>query len=394
MYFSLNLDMTIWVLLGAAALLSIIYIVWQWMRTSKLSTFVKVTEQQRGYLEELPPVSVVVDAMNETDQLKRFLPLVLHQDYPAPTEVIVVVDSSAEATSDLLSDMKERFPNLHITFVPYGSRSLSRKKLALMIGIKASRYDIVLTTSANCRPTNDQWLRMMMRNFVPGTDVVLGYSHYRYHRDKRWGRRMRIFDTVTTAVQWITCAIAGKPHRGTSDNMAYRKQLFYNARGFANSMDLIWGEDDVFLKEIVTANNTRVEIAPEAQLHVYYQMLPRAHSLLKRRRDFTSTLVRRTPFILQGFMSAFYWLRLACLGLAIGLAPLAGIGTVGAVALCVLLLTWIPSIIFFARNCKMLQAPPLYLTVPVLTLWRPVVNLAYGLGGKFSKKSNYTSFYD
>lgn len=384
-------------MLGVAMLLSIIYIVWQWNRTKTLTRFARETESMRGYLEEMPDVSIVVDAMNETDQLNRFLPLVLHQDYPGRVEVIVVVDSNAEATSDMLSDMKAHFPNLHTTFVPYGSRSLSRKKLALMIGIKAAQYDIILTTTAACRPTNDQWLKLMMRNFVPGVDVVLGYSHYRYHRDKRMGRRMRIFDTVTTGVQWLTCAIAGKPHRGTSDNMAYRKQLFYNVRGFANSMDMKWGEDDVFLKEICNRTNTRVEIAPEAQLNVYYESLRRAHSLLKMRRDFTSRKVRRLPFILQGFMSSIYWLRFACLAAAVALTAafnLNSIGIVGIAVFLVLLLTWIPSASLFATNCKILQAPPLRATVPFFIMWRPLVNICYAIRESFSKKSNLTSFYD
>lgn len=389
--FSFDIPILIWGLLAAALVLTVVYVLWQWSRTNTLSRFVERYEQERDYVEELPAVSIVVDAMNETHQLSRFLPLVLHQDYPL-MEVIVVVDSSAEATSDMLSEMKAHFPNLRITFVPYGSRSLSRKKLAIMIGIKAAQYDIILTTSANCRPTSDQWLKLMMRNFVPGADVVLGYSHYRYHRDKHLGRRMRIFDTVTTGVQWLVSAIKGRPYRGTSDNMAYRKQLFFDNRGFSSTMDLKWGEDDVFLKEICTDTNTRVELAPESQIAVYFENLPHAHSLLKKRRDFTSSFVRRTPFLVQGLMSWCYWIRLACLVVAIALAPLNT--AIWAVAAVVMLLTWIPAAMSFATNCRLLQAIPLRVTVPFFTLWRPIYNALYSLREMGNRKSNYTSFYD
>ena len=388
--FDLNLHLYVWLLLGAAAVLSIIYVLWQWSRTRVLSRFVERTEQERDYIDELPPVSIVVDAMNETHQLDRFLPLVLHQEYPE-VEVIVVVDSIAEATSDMLSEMKSRFPNLHITFAPYGSRSLSRKKLALMIGIKAAKHDIVLTTSANCRPTNDQWLKTMMRNFTPSTDIVLGYSHYRYKHDKHLDRHMRVFDTVTTGVQWLVSAVNGNPYRGTSDNMAYRKHLFFNARGFAGSMDLIWGEDDVFLKEICSPGNTRVELAPESQLAVYYAELPRAHALLKLRRDFTSRMVNRTAFYMQSAFSWCYWLRLGCVAGAIALAPLNT--AIWVAALIVMLLTWVPAVLSFVKNCRLLQAPPLRLTVPLFTLWRPLYNAIYYLRGLKHRKSNYTSFY-
>lgn len=389
--FDLNLHMYVWLLLGTATVLSIIYVMWQWNRTCAISRFVERYEQERDYVEELPAVSIVVDAMNETHQLSQFLPLVLHQDYPL-MEVIVVVDSSAEATSDMLSEMKAHFPNLHITFAPYGSRSLSRKKLALMIGIKAAKYDIVLTTSANCRPTNDQWLRLMMRNFTPETDIVLGYSHYRYNQDKKLGRSMRVFDTVSTGVQWLVKAMAGKPFRGTSDNMAYRKKLFYDVRGFASSMDLMWGEDDIFLKEISKPGNTRVEIAPESQLAVYYARLSRTHALLKMRRDFTSRRVNRSSFIVQGMMSWIVWLQVACLAAAVVLAPLnAFVWTLVAV---LFLLMWVFVAISFVKNCRHLHAPALRFTLPVLTLWRPVYNALYRLRGLRYHKTNYTSFYD
>lgn len=391
LYFSIDLPLLSWVLAATAAVLAGAYAAWQWHRTLALSHFVASTEQERDYVEELPPVSVVVDAMNETHQLSQFLPLVLHQDYPE-LEVIVVVDGNAESTSDMLSEMKAHFPNLHITFTPYGSRSLSRRKLALMIGIKAAKHDIVLTTSANCRPTNDQWLRLMMRNFTPHTDIVLGYSHYRYKHDKHPGRYLRIFDTVATGMQWLTSAIKGNPYRGTGDNMAYRKQLFFDVRGFASSMDLQWGEDDIFLGEISKPGNTRVEIAPESQLAVYYANLPRAHSLLKMRRDFTSRLVNRKAFVVQALMSWVNWTRVALLAATIALTPtnVASWCVVGAI---IILLAWLPSILSFVRNCRMLQAQPLRLWVPVLTLWRPIYNAYYRLHGWRHKSTNYTSFY-
>lgn len=391
LYFSTDIPILAWVLIGVATLLAAAYAGWQWWRTLTLARHQNITEEEREYTDQLPPVSIVVDAMNETFQLSNFLPLVLHQDYPE-MEVIVVVESNAEATSDMLSEMKTLFPNLHITFAPYGSRSLSRKKLALMIGIKAAKHDIVLTMSANCRPTNDQWLRLMMRNFTPDTDIVLGYSHYRYKHDKHPGHNMRIFDTVTTGVQWLTSAIKGKPYRGTSDNMAYRKQLFYDARGFASSMDLKWGEDDIFLSEIHKAGRTRVEIAPASQLAVYYAELPHAHALLKLRRDFTSRRVRRTPFLVQGLMSWLCWLRLACVAAAVALAPANTV--TWCLAAVVTLLTWIPSVMSFRLNCRMLQAPALYTTVPLFALWRPVYNFIYLLRGLRYRKSNYTSFYE
>lgn len=389
MTFTLDISPLVWTLLALGFVLALGYALWRWMNTRRMKKFVEQTEQSRDYLDELPPISIIVDACNETDQLVRFLPLVLNQDYPE-YEVIVIADGAAESTSDMLSEMKAQYPNLHITFTPHGTRSLSRKKLALMIGVKAAHHDIVLTTNANCRPTSDQWLRLMARNFVPGIDVVLGYSHYRYHRDKRWARHWRILDTVTTAMQWIGSAISGRPYRGITDNLAYRKHLFFDVNGFAQTMNLTWGEDDVFLCQIARGDNTRVELVPESQLSVYYENIFRAHRLLRTRRDFTSRLVPRRAFIEHGAMSWVLWLAHAALIAAVVLAwPNA---TVLVAAIVLIAALWVVVTLLTRCDCKLLQAPPLRLTAMPLTLARPFINAKYWLRELRHKKTNYTTY--
>ena len=226
----------VYVLLGIAFVLTVVCAVVLWRRAHRLSKF-DLAEATRDYLPEeaLPGVSVVVYAHNDCENLERFLPLLLHQDYP-DFDVVVVDDASFDGTHDLLSDLLPHFDNLRVTFAPQETRSLSRKKLSLTIGIKASQKEVVLHTNANCRVMSDQWLRTMMRNFVPGTDVVLGFSHYRYRKDTSAGRYFRVFDSVVTSLQWVGSAIKGKPYRGISDNLAYRRQLFFDHAGWSESL--------------------------------------------------------------------------------------------------------------------------------------------------------------
>lgn len=389
MFFSLHISLLTSILLGAGLLLGGVYTLWQCVRAARLRRFVEVDEVQRDYADELPPVTVIVDACTETGQLTQFLPMVLAQDYPE-FEVVVVANTEAEATGDALSALKVEHSNLHVTFAPRGTRTLSRKKLALMIGIKAAHHDIVLTTCANCRPAGDQWLRLMMRNFTPEVDIVLGYSHYRYRRDKRWGRRMRVIDTVSTGAQWVLAAIHGHPYRGVTENLAYRKQLFYDNNGFAGSMELIWGEDDVFLSQIAQGRTVRVELAPESQLNVHYDNLRHAHHLLKMRRDFTSTRVRRKSFLVQGLMSWLWWLGLLALVAAVATAwpnAVVLIATVTIVALLWAIVSWAMS-----RISTVLQAPRLWFTAPLLAWWRPLVGAIYRLRESRNRHSNFTSY--
>ncbi|MDO4510449.1 MAG: glycosyltransferase [Bacteroidales bacterium] len=383
----------VYVLLGVAVLLTVVCSAVLWRRAARLRKFT-ASEASREYVDEehLPSVSVVVYAHNECENLERFLPLLLHQDYP-DFDVVVVDDASFDGTRDLLSDMLPHFSNLRVTFAPEATRSLSRKKLALTIGIKASQKEVVLTTNANCRVMSDQWLRSMMRNFVPGIDVVLGFSHYRYRKDTSGGRFYRVFDSVVTSLQWVGSAIKGKPYRGISDNLAYRREVFFQHSGFSKSLDLKFGDDDVFVSEIADGTNTRLELAPESQVQTYYDNVPKAHHLLKLRRDYTTQFVStKAPFYAQAFFSWMNYLRLGALIAAVAI-DYTNVFTISASAL-LLILSWVMVILPFNRCCQALQAPGLTLSVPLFYLWRPVLTLYYRMRGISTRKTNLTSMYE
>lgn len=206
-----------------------------------------------------PPVSVVICAKNEQENLSRFLPCVLEQDYP-DFEVIVVNDGSTDSTEDILTLLKSKYPNLQSTFVPNGAKFINSKKFALTLGIRAARHDILLLTDADCRPVSRQWISAMVRDFTDGTDLVLGYGGYT--RENTLLNRLIGYDTLTIAMQYMNLALAGHPYMGVGRNMAYRKSLFDKNKGFSSHLNVRSGDDDLFVNEAGRGGNTRVEVSP------------------------------------------------------------------------------------------------------------------------------------
>lgn len=212
------------------------------------------------YRSDLPAVSIIIAAKNEEDNLRRYLPLILEQDYPE-FEVIVVNDASSDETETLCDQYKKMYPNFNCTFVPEGTKNISTKKLALTLGIKAAKYDYLLFTDADCHPQGNTWIRSMVRNFTPGVDLVLGYGAY--EEEKGLLNHLITYDTLFIGLQYMGMALAGKPYMGVGRNLAYRKEHFFNQQGFTSHLKLLSGDDDLMVNKSSNKNNTRVETSPE-----------------------------------------------------------------------------------------------------------------------------------
>lgn len=207
------------------------------------------------------PVSVIICARNEEENLRKNLPLILNQEYP-DFEVIVINDCSTDGTQDYLNDLKEQYSFLKITTIKEDIKFKHGKKLAVTIGIKAASHDLLLFTDADCHPESNLWISRMASGFNPETSLVLGYGGYL--SEKGLLNLAIRFETLYIAIQYLSYALAGIPYMGVGRNLAYRKSMFFDNKGFAQHSHLVSGDDDLFVNEVANRYNTRIEISPES----------------------------------------------------------------------------------------------------------------------------------
>ena len=267
---------------GGLFLIQIIYYLCLYNRIHARSRAVK--QGDTHFTQELPPISVIICAREESENLRRNLGAVLEQDYPQ-FEVIVINDGNTDESEDYPTILEEKYPHLYHSFVPDSSRYISRKKLAVTLGIKASKYEWLVFTNANCMPQSNQWLRLMARNFTSRTQVVLGYSGY--ERGKGWLHKRTAFDNLFTSMRYLGFALAGSPYMGIGRNLAYRKELFYQQKGFSAHLNLQRGDDDLFINHVATPENTRVET--DANAIVRMQPLLRTKDWKEEKIGYAST---------------------------------------------------------------------------------------------------------
>ncbi len=208
-----------------------------------------------------PPVSVIIAARNEEDNLYKLLPKILEQDYPK-FEVVVVNHQSSDDSSFILKAYERTYRHLKVIEIERSKHLRPGKKLPLTIAVKGATYEHLVFTDADCEPSSKNWLREMAGKFSEKKKVVLGYGPY--IKEKGLLNKIIRLDTVMIGLSYLSMAKARTPYMGVGRNMAYTKTVFDENKGFKSHYAIQSGDDDLFIQEVAKNNNYTVCIHPDA----------------------------------------------------------------------------------------------------------------------------------
>lgn len=210
---------------------------------------------------EFPFFSIIICAKNEKENLIKFLPEVLNQDYPA-FEVLVVDDDSNDGTGAILNQLAAKYNHLKPYQFKQEKQSLGKKEV-LSYGISEANGEYLLMTDADCCPNSNQWLKRMAAGFEGGKDIVLGVGLYEKEETKL--NQFIQLDTGFIAINYLSFALAGFPYMSVGRNVAYKKSLFNKVGGFKSHLDIPSGDDDLFINELPKGVKFNIVTSPKAQ---------------------------------------------------------------------------------------------------------------------------------
>lgn len=349
-----------------------------------------------GENDRTPKASVLVYSKAEDEHLAATLEALSHQDYP-DFEIIVICDGSWDQAEMLTERYSGLYDNVYFTFIQPGSHNLSRSKLTITIGVKASKGEIIVTTAANIGIPSERWLSRLMRPFCGEQgrhyDVSLGVSRLCIADMKGPGRWYRQFDELLSNALWVGYAAAHKPYRGDGYNLAFRKSVFYDHKGYAQSIYLHNGDDDIFIDEITNGSNTMVTVSDEDIIESIWKdsmsnSTNKVWEIRKERYSFTRRWLPRAPFVRSGLMDIMQWvIPTAAIAAAIISLP----NLVPAIISAIILLTfWGLEIYMYRRLAKRFGMIRLWWGVVPFWMWRPIGNLLFRYEHHSARKKNYT----
>ena len=273
--------------------------------------WIRIINHHPSKSESELPVSIIICAHNELENLKTLLPKLKSQRYPN-FEIIVVNDRSDDDTYDFLLEYND--PLVKPTHVNQVHDHITAKKYAITLGVKAAKNDVLLFIDADCEPVSDNWISAMTGNMTDKTEFGLGVSQY--HNGKGLLNYIIRLETLFTAINYIGFALMGNPYMGVGRNLVYRKSIFLNNKGFNRYQGVTGGDDDLLVNQLAKGSKTIVNLGYES-LTVSIPKSTWADWLLQKTRHISVSkhysFKDKVLLGLQNLSHCLFWISLVCL---------------------------------------------------------------------------------
>lgn len=339
-----------------------------------------------------PAVSIVIVAGDHAEALEALLAKIFEQEYPSSLEVVVVNDGKSNEVKDVVTRIKnlQHRPNILLTFTPENLHNVSRRKLALTLGVKAAHNPVIIALTEESKLYSTQWLLRMVEPFAnPKVEVVIGSALPATKLDSESGHRYRSFTHGHDAVRWLSSALRGKTFRGHRANMAFRADSFFRVGGMGGALNLRNGDDDIFISKISRPDNTVAVVSAQAAVRYAHPTSRQEFRRVRPARMFTEERLS-TPRFFFGFSSLAAWMLLLASVGAVGLGVwlgdwviAGGVAALFIVSVVILSTTW-------RSTLKALRCRPAGLGVYPMMLRRPLTNAFHRMRCSHNKTDYYT----
>lgn len=382
---SIDLYSLAWVILYITLFFFVVQVLYYTIVYNKPFSYRKKRDNNSDSIDSYPPISVIIASKNESENLSKHLPFILEQDYPN-FEVIIVNMGSTDETDMVLKALNQKYTNLYHTYVPAEAEDLNEKKLALTIGIKAARNEILLFTEAHCKPVSNKWLTEFAKEFVKGNDIVLGACSLEIKKSVAT-RKFIQYDNMIHSLKYLSLAIIGKPFMGIGRNLAYKKNVFFENKGFSSILRIDGGEDDLFINRVVNGRKTAVLLSEDSMTITNVVDKFNTWRMLKSKHLYTKQFYKGLANLIFRFetFSKYSFLVFSILGVLVGVFLRNYL--LLSVSAVLIIASFIVKLLVINNSSKIFGIKPFHIDMIFYEFFQPINNI------RFKKYANRRNKY-
>ena len=235
----------------------------------------------------LPPVSIIVPARNEAENMPALLHSLLALDYPLEKlQIIIADDASTDATAAIARRLATAAPHLRIFTVTGHQSNLNGKANAIHQAMPLCTGDIIFITDADCRvPRN--WIRAHLAHYDSRTGMVGGFVLLieKNHPAPLFARLQALDWLYLTAVGSAVARL-GLPLSIFGNNYSFRKIACEHIGGFAGAGFSVI-EDFALMRALQKKGTYRIALPADPDIAVLTRPVPRLGDFFQQRKRWT-----------------------------------------------------------------------------------------------------------
>ncbi|MHB1177524.1 MAG: glycosyltransferase family 2 protein [Daejeonella sp.] len=234
-------------------------------------------------------VSILIAARNEEGKIEKTIADILAQDYPSELfQLIIVDDHSTDRTAEIISAYSER--GVKLIRLNENEKLNSYKKKAITEAIQIAEGELIVSTDADCR-MGASWLKTLVAFYESGNYKLIS-SPVAFFEEKN------VFEEIQTLefLFLIGLGAAGignkMPATCNGANLAYRRDVFFELKGFKGIDDLASGDDELFLHKVVSAYPDGIGFCKSTEAIVFTHAKETLAEFIQQRKRWASKSTR------------------------------------------------------------------------------------------------------
>lgn len=285
------------------------------------------TVWQAGDRSNLLKISVVIAMRNEAGNIENVLQSLAKQNYSSKDfEIIIVDDHSEDESIAMAQKFVTTFLNLKIISLdenrsgpPAETVLRAGKKAALTKAIAAAQGKIIATTDADCT-LPETWLTHI-NSLFQNEEVKMGVGLVAIEANNNFFSQWQAMELASVMGTAAATLGLGKPTMCNGANLAFRKEVFEEVKGYEGNAHIASGDDEFLMRKIidkypnsvqlVSAANSLVQTKPQHSLAGFIQQRIRWASKWKANTSQFSKSLAVFIFLLQASWVAL-WICLCC----------------------------------------------------------------------------------